>query len=49
MNLTYLGAFLSKLVIFLLYFLKILSIIYLFIIVRAAIPRYRYDQLMRMG
>jgi NADH-quinone oxidoreductase subunit H len=32
-----------------LYFFKIAVILYLFIFVRALIPRYRYDQLMRIG
>jgi NADH-quinone oxidoreductase subunit H len=32
-----------------LYTVKILSLYYIFILVRAAIPRYRYDQLMRLG
>lgn len=31
------------------YFIKLAFIIYLFIIIRAAIPRYRYDQLMYVG
>ena len=31
------------------YFVKFLVIYYFFIFVRAAIPRYRYDQLMRLG
>jgi NADH-quinone oxidoreductase subunit H len=31
------------------YFFKLTFIIYLFIVVRAAIPRYRYDQLMYIG
>lgn len=34
---------------FFLYFLKLLVVYYTFIIIRAAIPRYRYDQLMRLG
>jgi len=29
--------------------LKVLTFIYLFILVRATYPRYRYDQLMRLG
>lgn len=32
-----------------LYFIKLTFVIYLFIVVRAAIPRYRYDQLMSIG
>jgi NADH-quinone oxidoreductase subunit H len=39
----------TNLIGFLVYFIKILIIYYLFIIIRAAIPRYRYDQLMRLG
>lgn len=34
---------------FFLYIVKILFIYYVFVLVRAAIPRYRYDQLMRLG
>jgi NADH-quinone oxidoreductase subunit H len=34
---------------FFLYFTKLLLLYYIFILVRAAIPRYRYDQLMRLG
>lgn len=33
----------------LLYMLKILFIYYFFLIIRSAVPRYRYDQLMRLG
>lgn len=32
-----------------LYILKIIFIVYLFILARAAVPRYRYDQLMKIG
>lgn len=34
---------------FFLYIFKLLFVYYVFILVRAAIPRYRYDQLMRLG
>ena len=34
---------------YLFYFLKILLVLYLFVFIRALIPRYRYDQLMRIG
>lgn len=34
---------------FFLYAGKVLLVYYVFIFVRAAIPRYRYDQLMRLG
>lgn len=31
------------------YFIKITFVLYLFFYIRAAIPRYRYDQLMKIG
>jgi NADH-quinone oxidoreductase subunit H len=31
------------------YSIKILSVAYLYILIRALLPRYRYDQLMRLG
>lgn len=34
---------------FFFYLIKLLLLYYIFVIVRAAIPRYRYDQLMRLG
>jgi len=48
-NLTGFAQFIGNTLVYILYFIKIFSIIYLFIAVRAAIPRYRYDQLMRIG
>jgi NADH-quinone oxidoreductase subunit H len=42
-------AFASPLFTFFFYLIKILFIYYFFLITRAAIPRYRYDQLMRLG
>jgi NADH-quinone oxidoreductase subunit H len=51
-NHIFLGGWLSlfgNVLSFPLYCTKILVIYYIFIIVRAAIPRYRYDQLMRIG
>jgi NADH-quinone oxidoreductase subunit H len=44
--LLYLGGWSNGLIFFL---LKVLFVIFLFIWVRAAFPRYRYDQLMRLG
>lgn len=40
---------LDYIVAFLIYFIKLFLFIYIFIYIRAAIPRYRYDQLMAIG
>lgn len=42
-------SFMGSLVIFLSFALKIIFILFLFIAIRAALPRYRYDQLMTLG
>jgi NADH-quinone oxidoreductase subunit H len=48
-NLKFLPDLILKTCGYIFYFLKILLIIYLYINIRAAIPRYRYDQLMALG
>lgn len=43
------SSFIGSFVIFLSFALKIIFILFLFIAIRAALPRYRYDQLMTLG
>jgi NADH-quinone oxidoreductase subunit H len=46
---SFLTFFWNKLIAFILYIIKLSCVIYFFVIIRAAVPRYRYDQLMRIG
>ena len=48
-NFSFLSFFWNKVISFSIYCFKLFCIIYFFILIRAAVPRYRYDQLMRIG